>query len=445
MPRGFGDSNRPYGGSHPWISFTVDLNRLSCLDWTRLGEALAKSDHITNVALPPPVSQALHQLYVVKGALASAQIEGNSLTEDQAMAQVHGKLHLPPTQEYQAKDFDNIREACEMVTRDVAEGRDLRITPQRIKQFNSMVLQGQPIDDDITPGEVRTRGVAVGSVYAGAPAGDCEFLLDQLCEWLDQLFADAMSEGLEWQRCVGIIRAVLAHLYLAWIHPFGDGNGRTARLIEFQLLLAAGFPTPACHLLSNYYNKTRARYYQVLNETSKVDGYPVWKFISYAIQGFLEELREQIAVIQDHQLGIAWVNLVSERRLGSQDETNSRRHELLLAMSWQGPEHFTPIDQLARLNTDLAASYATRTSKTLTRDINALLKHGLVVLSDDGQGIRPSVEQLFAFLPMRVQVPVTEQAMLQAIAAASTALPEPSDTSEAERHKEEQQQPEAVG
>ncbi|MGH3250845.1 MAG: Fic family protein [Trebonia sp.] len=432
MPRRFGDDSRQYTESHPWISFAVDLNRLSCLDWTRLGEALAKSDHIINVALPPPVSQALHQLYVVKGALASAQIEGNSLTEDQAMDQVQGKLHLPPTQEYQAKDFDNIREACEMVTREVGDGRDLRLTPERIKLFNSMVLQGQPIDDDIIPGEVRTHGVVVGSVYAGAPAGDCEFLLEQLCEWLDQMYVDAMSQGLEWQRCVGIIRAVLAHLYLAWIHPFGDGNGRTARLIEFQLLLSAGFPTPACHLLSNYYNKTRALYYQALNETSKGDGYPVWKFLSYAIQGFLEELREQIAVIQDHQLAIAWVNLVNERRLGSQDETNSRRHELLLALTWNGPDEFTSIDKLARLNTDLAALYATRTSKTLTRDINALLKHGLVVLSDDGAGIRPSVEQLFAFLPMRVQIPLTEREMLQTIADSSTSIAEADGNAESE-------------
>ena len=71
----FGDDSRQYTRSHPWISFTADLNRLTCLDWTRLGEALAKCDHVANVALPSPVSQALHQLYVVKGALASAQIE----------------------------------------------------------------------------------------------------------------------------------------------------------------------------------------------------------------------------------------------------------------------------------------------------------------------------------------------------------------------------------
>jgi Fic family protein len=426
----FGDESRPYGRSHPWISFAIDLHRLSCLDWTRLGEALAKCDHITNVALPVSVSQELHQLYVVKGALASAQIEGNSLTEDQAMAQVQGTLNLPPTQEYQAKDFDNIRQACEMVAREVYEGRSLRLTPERIKQFNSMVLEGQPIDDDITPGEVRTRGVVVGNVYAGAPAEDCEFLLDQLCSWLDQLLVDASAEGIEWQRCIGIIRAVLAHLYLAWIHPFGDGNGRTARLIEFQLLLAAGFPTPACHLLSNYYNKTRARYYQVLRETSRADGYPAWKFISYAIQGFLEELREQISVIQSHQLGVAWINLVGERRLGSKDETNNRRRELLLSIPWGGPEHFTPTDSLSRLNPDIAALYATRTTKTLTRDINALRNQGLVVLSEDGNGIRPGMEQLFAFLPIRMPVPMTEQEMLESLAAMSTPLREGGDDRE---------------
>ena len=46
----------------------------------------------------------------------------------------------------------------------------------------------------------------------------------------------------------GILKATLAHLYIAWIHPFGDGNGRTARLVEFMLLSRAGVPSPSAHL-----------------------------------------------------------------------------------------------------------------------------------------------------------------------------------------------------
>src|SRR5680860_933902 len=61
---------------------------------------------------------------------------------------------------------------------------------------------------------------------------------------------------------LAIVKAIVAHLYLAWIHPFGDGNGRTARLVELQILLAAGFPVPACQLLSSHYNQTRAEYYR---------------------------------------------------------------------------------------------------------------------------------------------------------------------------------------
>jgi hypothetical protein len=71
-----------------------------------------------------------------------------------------------------------------------------------------------------------------------------------------------------------ILKAMVAHLYLAWTHPFGDGNGRTARLIEFHILLSAGVPSPAAHLFSNHYNQTRAEYYRQLDRASKSGGHP---------------------------------------------------------------------------------------------------------------------------------------------------------------------------
>ncbi|MBW2661693.1 MAG: Fic family protein, partial [Deltaproteobacteria bacterium] len=37
------------------------------------------------------------------------------------------------------------------------------------------------------------------------------------------------------------------------MHPFGDGNGRTARLLEFEALLSSGVPAPSSQLLSNHY------------------------------------------------------------------------------------------------------------------------------------------------------------------------------------------------
>jgi Fic family protein len=62
-----------------------------------------------------------------------------------------------------------------------------------------------------------------------------------MCAWLDRRLpteSDPTPMG------TAVIHAVLAHLYLEWIHPFGDGNGRTGRLVEFQILAAGGIPGP---------------------------------------------------------------------------------------------------------------------------------------------------------------------------------------------------------
>jgi Fic family protein len=415
MPRGFGDSSRSYAESHPWISFTFDLKRLLEIDFVRVGEALSKCDHIAGVPLPPAVARNLHEVYLVKGIHATTQIEGNSLSEDEVRARVEGDLKLPESQEYLGKEVDNILAACNMVGEELAAGRDMRLTTERIKQFNAMILDGLPDEDGVVPGQIRTKGVGVGAVYRGAPAGDCEFLLGELCTWLEQLTEDA---GPLWRRSMGVIRAILAHLYLDWIHPFGNGNGRTARLMEFQLLLEAGFPSPACHLLSNYYNRTRTRYYQVLRETSHGERYPSWKFVSYAMQGFVEELREQLAVIQSHQLGTAWINFVHDADLGRSQPTARRRRALILALPGNVGE-LTPISALARLTPDLAACYAGKTRKMLTRDINTLRDAGLLVR--DGSAVRPALEQMFAFLPLQKPPAVSdaEQQLLDSLAAAS--------------------------
>jgi hypothetical protein len=254
------------------------------------------------------------------------------------------------------------------------------------------VLDGLPEEDGVVPGKIRTKGVEVGRVYQGPPAGDCLYLLDQLCAWLRQMHEDARQASPEVSRAISVVRAVLAHLYLAWIHPFGNGNGRTARLVEFQLLLESGFPTPACHLLSNYYNRTRTRYYQALNETSRAEGYPVHRFVSYAIQGFIEMLREQVQVITSHVMSVIWVMVVNEVDLGETEATSGRRRALLLALP---PTEFTPISSLRTLSPVLAALYAGKTSKTLTRDVNCLRDAGLVLR--EGKTIRPHYEQLFNF------------------------------------------------
>jgi|GEM_PF-3928943 len=70
------------------------------------------------------------------------------------------------------------------------------------------------------PGELRTHSVVVGNVCCGVPAEDVSYLLGRLCEWLNGPDFQA-SEGsvIGMETVYAILRAVVAHLYLAWGSP----------------------------------------------------------------------------------------------------------------------------------------------------------------------------------------------------------------------------------
>ena len=174
----------------------------------------------------------------------------------------------------------------------------------------------------------------------------------------------------------GLFLLVYAHLYIAWIHPFGDGNGRTARLLEFLILARCGtVPIPAAHLLSDHYNLTRDRYYGELALSSK-PGQGTLGFLSYAIEGFLDGIRETIAMVRKQQLEVAWVSYVHER-FATQPNTkaSARQRSLVLAMPMGGA---VKRDDLEGLTPKLAKLYAAAGPRVLSRDLNTLGKLGLV-------------------------------------------------------------------
>ena len=245
---------RTYEKTHPWLTFQIDLRLIDYATWISLGEAQSKCEHISGVPLRPSVAQQLHTVYLAKGVLATTAIEGNTLSESEVIKHIEGKLRLPPSKEYLAKEIDNIIAACDKIANEILFLDKDEISVDNIKNYNKLVLQGLSPGESVVPGQVRNYSIGVGG-YRAAPAEDCEYLLQELCSWLNKFHIPEDN-----RITFGIIKAIIAHVYFVWIHPFGDGNGRTARLIEFQILLEAGIPTPAAHLLSNFYNQTRTEY-----------------------------------------------------------------------------------------------------------------------------------------------------------------------------------------
>ena len=393
-------SGRRYEQSHPWISFTVDLRPAAARVWSLLGQAVAGCRQISEAALPPLQAVEMYRLYLSRGARATTAIEGNTLSEAQVRARLDGQLELPLSQEYLGQEVDNILGACEHIWQEISRSEAVPLSPGMLADYNRRVLAGleEHLDEGVVAGEIPRHRVAVAG-YQGAPRGDCAYLLTRLCTWLEQDPARvAFAHAPDNRTAVGLLQAILAHLYLAWIHPFGDGNGRTARLVEFMLLARSGVPAPTAHLLSNHYNQTRTEYYRQLDRSSRANngrGDPL-EFLCYALQGFVDGVREQCRYVGRIQLAIAWEHLVFHT-FHAQPATsaNARRRTLVLALG--SAEHPVSKSAIPELTPALARAYATKTAKTLTRDLNWLRDRDLVQRT--GHGYRARVDRMHSFQP----------------------------------------------
>ncbi len=385
---------RRYEETHPWITFDATaVNDLDPRLWMLIGEARSKCEHLAGSPLQPQIAKDFGRLQFIKGVHATTSIEGNTLTEEQIDGIMEGTYTAPESRTYQEAEVLGVMEIINEIDAQVALPGETppTITVDLIYDYNRRVLQGTNYADEVVPGQARTYGVEVGR-YRGAPAEDCQYLLGRLVEWLEgETFR---SDDPVIQFALSVAAAVYAHLYIAWIHPFGDGNGRTARLLEFLILARCGMiPLPAAHLLSNHYNLTRDQYVRELGEASKTKD--TKSILGYAVQGFVDGLREQISTVQDQQLRVTWINYVHEI-LNEHPNTDAtdRRRLLALALPFHRSE---PIAEIRGLTSKLAELYAGKGSRTLARDLNELQKAGLIWKTK--KVVRPRVETVEAFRP----------------------------------------------
>ena len=357
-----------------------------------VGECQSKCEHLAGMPLAPEIDKHLHQVYLAKGVAATTAIEGNTLSEEQVLQHIQGKLDVPPSQEYLKHEIDNIIHGCNLILHEIANGIQPPLDLERVLQLNKIVLNNlSHIDSEVVPGEIRKHSVGAGS-YRGAPAEDCEHLVRLLCQWLN---SETFQPRPGMEVPFAIIKAVIAHIYIAWIHPFGDGNGRTARLIEVQILLSSGIPSPAAHLLSNHYNKTRAEYYQNLDRARR----DLMSFLLYAVSGFRDELREQITAVRQEQWEIAWLNHVHRMFDNLKGGSHDRRKHLILDLS--NSQTPVPLQELSKLSPRVAIEYKDRSYRTVLRDVRRLSAMGLIVFDKEAKGWRAKRETILAFLPVR--------------------------------------------
>jgi len=160
---------------------------------------------------------------------------------------------------------------CEIHTRIITNADDDHCPPGRIRESAQNVIFGTP----------QHRGVEGGE--------ECEKAFDRLAQAIQREFRDHDL----------LIQALAVHYHIGAMHPFLDGNGRTARAVEALILQRAGLRDTAFIAMSNYYYDEKKAYLTSLNEAGQID-HDLTPFLKFALRGIAVQSQRLAMEIRRH-------------------------------------------------------------------------------------------------------------------------------------------------
>lgn len=358
-----------YERTHPWISFRFDPRILPYPVWILLGEVAAACTWLREAALPAKEGELINYIARLRGVLGNAALDGNTLSEDQVDRLLEGSLRLPPSQLFQEREVRNLLKAVSLAEARNRAG-DHGLEPWALQVLHAQVMKELPTPAGDAPGEFRS----VRSTGSGAdvPPQEVLPLLHRLQEWTSSALFNPEHE--EERMPFAVLRALAMHLYLLWIAPFAEGNGRTARLAEFQVLLGAGIPAVAAHALAAHASATRGEYLRQTAQAAHAGG-DITPFLAYMVRGFADAVKAVVAEVAAVQYEALAQDELRRRVDPSALPNGLRLHQLAGALLAERIS--VPTAKAARLSPDLAHAYARLNAKTLQRDLAHLEELGL--------------------------------------------------------------------
>ena len=357
-----------------------------------IGRIEACKEIITNAPLVPAWEARFREEAVVRSVHHGTHLEGNEVTKDQT----EKLMRLDVGQDEEAgevaqeagiyarhrdvQEVINYRSVLEWIDTHAADGRGFALfTEETLKKLHELVVDKLGPEDtsstSVSPPSLissqsltasqhttvyRSQQVIVRSVKSGEVAFrppvaiDVPFLIQEFFTWLNSR---------ESQDVHPVIRAGIVHYEFVRIHPFIDGNGRTARALALLILYSEGYDVKRFFSLEEYFDKDVQEYYRAILsvQESETQNMTYWlEYFSYGLAIELDRVKEQVLKLSQ--------DLKLKQKLGTQVALSER--QIILLEILQRQEQITTAEAnmaLPMISTD-----------TILRDIKDLIEKGII-------------------------------------------------------------------
>lgn len=239
----------------------------------------------------PKVFFQLKHIFHTLESIGSARIEGNNTT---IAEYIETKLSDSQKVSPSIKEIQNIEKAMAFIEENV---RDYPINRAFLSEMHKQIVDGllPPPDGegDATPGEYRKINLKINKTSHRPP--DWLSVNEYMNELLDFVNKEDSPK-------YDLLKAAIAHHRFVWIHPFGNGNGRTVRLFTYAMLVKTGFNVNVGRIINPtaVFCSNRNDYYNFLAEADKGTDEGIISWIEYVLKGLKEEI-EKIDKLLDYE------------------------------------------------------------------------------------------------------------------------------------------------
>ncbi|QLB15746.1 cell filamentation protein Fic [Mannheimia granulomatis] len=229
----------------------------------------------------PVIFMQLKSIFHMLESLGSARIEGNHTT---LADYVENHLDNQSSPSEQLEEIRNIENAMRFIDEHLQAGEP--ISEYFIRELHALTVMSLTREGDKTPGEYRKHKVAIAQSNHIPP----DFL--QVPNYMQELVEFINNND---KPKYDLMKIALAHHRFGWIHPFGNGNGRTVRLLTYALLVKYGFNAQAGGRVLNptaVFCSDRNRYYEMLSVADNGTPEDLEKWCTYVLSGISRELQK---------------------------------------------------------------------------------------------------------------------------------------------------------
>jgi len=227
------------------------------------------------------VYDRLDRLNISRAVRGTTGIEGADLSEEEVARVLDSEENvLGQARSREEREARNAAAVMRLVAKVLGDDPDRPLTEALICELHRLTTEGIDYPHN-TPGAYRSHAVHAADYVPPRESQAVQELMSRFVDWLNH------GQGKDLPAAV---RAVAAHFYFISIHPFGDGNGRTARAIESYVLYQGQINVVGFYSLSNFYYRRRADYVEMLDYVRFQSGGNLTSFVQFALDGLVEEL-----------------------------------------------------------------------------------------------------------------------------------------------------------